>query len=392
MKVNITKHVEVEGKSGKRFCRVNPKNGDAIVSGQPVKTGGKYYIDFVENGRRRRLAAGNDFRLAQAMADKQSKLTTAHRAAADAGIDLSSATEAAITGHAGRSLRDTIKEFLIEVKEQKKSKTHSGYRTALEYFVQSCPKTTLEELTRGDMLHFKTYLKKTKNQSDRSCHNKFACVMSFLKRYEISTKLKLTKHDWPTFVEEEVEIYTEEQITRFFDACTRTEKLWFTFFLETGMREQEVMHVSWSDVDFERSVVTVRENKRFNWQPKKNKGRLIAIPTALVSMLKSLKEDREDATCGLVFPTSGCRPKNDFLDCCKAIAKRDPKLVPADFWLHKFRATRITNWLRAGIDLRSVQNMAGHSDLESTSRYLKSQEIDNLVQQVNEAATAGGAR
>jgi integrase/recombinase XerD len=385
MKVNITKHVEVEGKSGKRFCRVNPKNGDAIVSGQPVKTEGKYYIDFVENGRRRRLAAGDDFKAALAMADKQSKLTTAHRAAADAGIDLSSATETLITGSEGRSLRDTAKEYLTEIKAQKKAKTYSAYNTALSYFIESTAKTTLEELTRADLLHFKTFLRKN-NQSDRSSWNKFASVMTFLKRYEITAKLKLNKHDWPTYTEEEVEIYTEEQLTRFFDACTKTEKLWFTFFLETGMREQEVMHVSWSDVDFERSVVTVRENKRFDWQPKKNKGRLIAIPAALVKMLKSWKEEREDATCGLVFPTTGCRPKSDFLDCCKAIAGRDSKLDPADFWLHKFRATRITNWLRTGIDLRSVQGMAGHSDLESTSRYLASQQIDNLVAQVNGGA------
>jgi len=40
------------------------------------------------------------------------------------------------------------------------------------------------------------------------------------------------------------------------------------------MREQEVMHVSWSDIDFERSVVTVRENKRFEWKPKGVQGPL----------------------------------------------------------------------------------------------------------------------
>jgi hypothetical protein len=47
-------------------------------------------------------------------------------------------------------------------------------------------------------------------------------------------------------------------------------------------------------------------------------------------------------TCGLVFPTSGCNPKQNFLDDLKACAER-AKLKKEDFWLHKFRATFATN-------------------------------------------------
>jgi site-specific recombinase XerD len=56
------------------------------------------------------------------------------------------------------------------------------------------------------------------------------------------------------------------------------------------------------------------------------------------------------------------------------------------FKLHKFRATRITNWLRDGIDIVSVQKMAGHNDLATTSHYLASQQIDLLQTQVEKAA------
>jgi len=54
----------------------------------------------------------------------------------------------------------------------------------------------------------------------------------------------------------------------------------------------------------------------------------------------------------------------------KAVAKR-AKLKEEDFWLHKFRATFATWSLWAGVDLRTVQSYLGHSDLESTMRYLK---------------------
>ena len=72
-------------------------------------------------------------------------------------------------------------------------------------------------------------------------------------------------------------------------------------------------------------------------------------------------EIRQD--CNLVFPTAGCKPKLDFLDGLKAVAER-AKLEKENFWLHKFRATFATWALWAGVDLRTVQQWLGHSDME----------------------------
>jgi Phage integrase family len=44
-------------------------------------------------------------------------------------------------------------------------------------------------------------------------------------------------------------------------------------------------------------------------------------------------------------------------------------LNPAEYYLHKFRATFATTCLQAGIDLKTVQQWLG--DLPSTVRYLK---------------------
>jgi integrase len=71
-----------------------------------------------------------------------------------------------------------------------------------------------------------------------------------------------------------------------------------------------------------------------------------------------------------VFPTAGCNPKLNFLDDLKAVAER-AKLDPENFWRHKFRATFATRCLGAGVDLRTVQQWLGHSDMESTMHYLK---------------------
>ena len=98
--------------------------------------------------------------------------------------------------------------------------------------------------------------------------------------------------------------------------------------------------------------------------------------------LKVLKT-KSDKTCSLVFPTAGCNPKLDFLDCLKAVVER-AELNPDGFWLHKFRATFATWSLWAGVDLRTVQQWLGHSDMESTMRYLKPSRSQQVREKVNE--------
>jgi integrase/recombinase XerD len=118
------------------------------------------------------------------------------------------------------------------------------------------------------------------------------------------------------------------------------------------------------------------------WTPKTYKEREIPVPAKLLKGLKAWKA-KSDQTCVLMLPTAGCNPKLDFLDCCKAIAKR-AGLNPDDFWLHKFRATFGTWALWAGVDLRTVQQWLGHSDMESTMRYLKPSRSRQLREKVNE--------
>ena len=380
--VNITKRVRIDGK-GWRFCEVvfgaNRKirpNAVLIDGKEQVHPEGRYYIDFLQDGQRKRLAAGATAAEATIAADQQTRTLTARRAAADAGITLPQSKPPA----GSRLLKEAVETYLLEIQAHKKKKTHSAYRTALTYFLESCKKQILEEIHRTDMLAFKTYLRDKKKQSDRSIANKFENVMSFLKQQKITGLIG--KNDWPTFTEEEVETYTQDELDKFFAACTETENVWFEFFYRTAMREQEVMHVSWSDIDFERSAITVRENKRFGWKPKAYKGRSVSIPASLVTLLQAWK-GKSDATCGLVFPTTGCKPKQNFLDECKAIAKR-AELNKEEFYLHKFRATRATRLLQGGMDIKSVQQMLGHNDLESTMRYLGAQRTDILQAQIEQ--------
>jgi len=71
-----------------------------------------------------------------------------------------------------------------------------------------------------------------------------------------------------------------------------------------------------SDVNFAASTVRVSHQPDRGWTPKAYKEREIPIPSKLVKKLQARKA-KADKACGIVFPTAGCNPKLDFLDCLK---------------------------------------------------------------------------
>jgi hypothetical protein len=130
------------------------------------------------------------------------------------------------SGH--RSLTTAVSEYLEETALTKKPKTLAAYTTALNYFTESCPNLFLEDIERKDLLKFCAFLRDDKDQAPRSCWNKFANVMSFLKANGIRGLVK--KNDWPRYTEEEPEMYEREEVDKLFAACDAEERLWYEFF------------------------------------------------------------------------------------------------------------------------------------------------------------------
>jgi integrase len=342
-----------------------------LVNGQVERhPEGAYHLEFRHNGKRIRQNAGKDAEEAQ----RQKETKEAELAAVNAGVPVVQIGDRV-------TLTASIAAYLEEIKLTKKSKTYAAYSTSLEYFQESCHKQYVQDIDRKDMLKFHAFLRDEKEQAPRSCWNKFANVMSFLKAHKVRDIVG--KNDWPRYVEEEPEIYEKEDLQTFLDTCTDEERLWYEFFLMSGMREQEVMYTYWSDVNVAHGTVKVTHKPDRGWTPKAYREREIPVPEKLVQRLKGRKA-QADKKCNLLFPTSGCRPKLDFLDCCKAIAER-AGLNPEDFWLHKFRATFATTHLWNGTDLRTVQAWMGHKDIESTMRYLKPQRHQQVRERVNGA-------
>lgn len=371
-KVNLTKRISLDGKD--RYAPVvQGANGrikpDYVsVDGREVRfPGGKFYIDWTESGKRKRKSAGAS--ASQAVAQQLRKETELK--ALSQGIALAPDG----SERTGTDLQQAAAEFLEETRLTKLPKTISAYTTTMNYFLESCHKRFVEDIDRRDMIQFTAFLRDKKDQAPRSVYNKFENVMSFLKLHKMNTVV--TKRDWPRFTEEEVEVYTREELDALYTQSDEYETLLWDFFLMTGERDQEVIYTTWPDINLKESFVQVRHKPAYNWTPKAYKEREIPIPTKLRDSL-----EKKAKKSGLVFPTSTWSPNPKFLKRLKSTARRT-EFPESNYYLHKFRATFATWHLQGGVDIRTVQEWMGHADLESTMRYLKPARRETVRDKVN---------
>jgi integrase/recombinase XerD len=374
--VNLTKRVQTP--HGARYCRVVVSANGRVTPDVVIVNGNKerhhegaYYLEWHDGPKRVRLSVGKDAQ--DASAQRQRK--EAELNAVNNGVAI-----VPKNGSGHQSVAAAVADFLDETELTKKPRTLAAYKTALNYFTDSCPKLHLHDIERRDMLKFSAFLRDKKEQSPRSVYNKFEIAMTFLKAQGI--RGLVGKNDWPRYTEEEPEIYEQPELDQLFNSCNSEERVWWNFFLMTGEREQEAMYTYWTDINLNAAIVRVTHKPDRGWTPKAYKEREIPIADKLVKILREWKA-KSDKTCDLVFPTAGCKPKLDFLDCLKRCAER-AKLDKDKFWLHKFRATFATWCLWKGTDFPTVQNWLGHKDVESTMRYVKPSRSQRAREKMNE--------
>jgi integrase/recombinase XerD len=411
-RVNIIKYVK-DAKRWRFAPAVKRPNGsihwDHVLIGgtsQPHPEG-KYFIEWREEGVRRRKSVGVIPSDILAEAQRQRALLDARAA----GIEIQESEARPATRQI--LVADALERFLRDIKMNKEPSTFSHYSHCLGLFKQSLTKASIDSIDRDDIMDFQAYLYKL-GLSPRTVKHKTVIVMSFLKLNGVG-KL-LSKGDWPTYTESEPEIYTPEELQKFFEACTPEEFLLFQFFLHSGFRDAEVRHAVWTDIDFQHGTVKVKRKevtKTQDWQfqPKSKRVREVPLPDILLELLLAAKKESKSR---LIFPSKahwkapeahpGGKPSDEFLEYCKAIAYRaglncgDCENAAGEicaaapccngFFLHKFRHTFATLHLQSGVDILTVSTWLGHKDIKTTMRYLTSARGSDVRKKVNDGLLA----
>lgn len=127
--------------------------------------------------------------------------------------------------------------------------------------------------------------------------------------------------------------------------------------LDTGMRQGEIFKLKWKDINWATQLMTIQA---FN--TKTMKEREIAMTTRVEYELLALYQNSRPSLDSLVFGIEGnCRTA--FLTLRKLAALPDVRF-------HDLRHTAATRMIQVGIPLQEVGRILGHSQAQTTFRYV----------------------
>jgi len=351
-RVNLLKQIKIDDRWVLRSIPKKP-NGQRDWNALPD---GSYFIEWRENSKRRRLPAGTT--VAQALEVQRRK--HAELGALATGII---APRLQTEDVKKAPLQALIDRYLDQIQTLKKPNTFRKYDAVLKRFAKDFVGQTLDTISVEDLNDFVVKLKKSGMSPNTVLHN-VIIIAQFCRR---NGRPNLTRElHLPEAIHFLPKVYSEEQQSRFLEACDSWERALFSTFLFTGFREQEVMYLFWKDLNPKLRTVRVLSKPDLKFFPKRWEEREVPVPVELAELLESHPVTIDSP---FVFPSPTGNREQNFLRRCKLIAER-AGLDPEEFDLKTFRSTYATSMLRRGFDVRTVQHWMGHKSLETTMRYL----------------------
>jgi integrase len=130
--------------------------------------------------------------------------------------------------------------------------------------------------------------------------------------------------------------------------------------LNTGMRRGELLSLQWSDVNLAAKLVTVT-----GVNAKSGHTRRIPLNAEALAVLEGW-QGRQERTDGLVFPGADGGRMDNINRSWRGVASA-AKLV--DFKFHDLRHSFASKLVQAGVDLYTVKELLGHSEIAMTEKY-----------------------
>ena len=187
--------------------------------------------------------------------------------------------------------------------------------------------------------------------------------------------IKTLKRSWsiaetpyPKWVLHLPTILSQEEVTQLIDAAlTPYHRTLLMTLYATGARRAELTHLKASDIDSQRMVIRIQGGKG-------RKDRDVMLSPKLLEELRAHGHRLRRRPITWLFPGNRLHCGDQPIDtktvwyACKEAAKRAG--IQKDVHPHTLRHSFATHLLEAGADLRTIQILLDHRDLEETTIYL----------------------
>jgi len=156
--------------------------------------------------------------------------------------------------------------------------------------------------------------------------------------------------------EKEHQFLTPDEGRTLIDAAQGQIRSFIITGLNTGMRKGELFRLEWQDVDLVRQELRVRMTKARRF-------RVIPMNDLLT---QTLQRHPHHISKSYVFHNPNGSHWKDIRGSFNTALKRVglPRIR-----IHDLRHTFISNLVMAGVDLRTVQELAGHANIQTTMKY-----------------------
>lgn len=131
--------------------------------------------------------------------------------------------------------------------------------------------------------------------------------------------------------------------------------------INTGLRRGELFQLTWGDIDFPQSTLTITGTTA-----KSGTTRHIPLNREALSTIKNWQKQSKGKSHELVFPGKEGELLDNINKAWKALLE---KAKIKDFRWHDLRHHFASRLVMAGVDLNTVRELLGHSDLKMTLRY-----------------------
>jgi integrase/recombinase XerD len=222
-----------------------------------------------------------------------------------------------------------------------------------------------DQLGLEHLRSYQVYLLKQRKLDPSSVENHVSALRFFFVR-------TLNRHEFRQFLpfpkvrKKLPNILSREEVARMIEASSGLfQRTLLTVLYGTGMRRSEVVRLKVADIDSQRMVIHVVNGKG-------GKDRDLPLSPALLETLRAYWRWMKPRT--YLFPSRMHReverPISDktlWHACREAAAKAGIRKKTSP---HLIRHSWATHLLEAGADLRTIQMLLGHEDLEVTAKYL----------------------